>query len=160
MGCPNGSLGSQFTQMLDGDHTVTWHDGDLTLTGADGGKLDFAPALTGVIWRWVPTGGSSATPALWVGVYSVAFEADGALAVVADCNRGKSTYVANGGALAIRDIAMTRAACPEGTLIDQFVRGLHAATAYAVNGGQLELTTMNQTWRFTPAPAPAATPES
>lgn len=157
MGCPNGSLGSQFARMLEGDHTVAWHDGNLTLAGADG-ELDFAPALTGVTWRWIPSGGTSATPALWVGVYSVAFDEDGALAVVADCSRGKSTYLTNGGALAIRDIALTRAACPEGTLIDQFVRGLHAATAYTVNGGQLELTAINQTWRFTPEPAASATP--
>lgn len=160
MGCPEGSLGSQFGQMLDGAHTVAWDDGNLTLTGADGGALAFAPALTGVIWRWQPSGGSSATPAIWAGIYSVAFDENGAMAVAADCNRGKSSYLTNGGALAIRGIALTRAACPEGTLIDRFVTGLESATAYTVSGGRLEITTGHETWLFAPAPLAAATPSS
>lgn len=159
MGCPNGSLGSQFAQMLGGEQTISWKAYGIILTGPKGGALEFSPALTNVTWQWQPAAvvSDGTAPAISVGQYTVAFGNTGDLAVMADCNRGKTTYLTNGGALAIRGIALTKANCPEGTLANQFVQGLQASTAYQVSGGALTIRVGNEDWRFTPQPASPAT---
>jgi heat shock protein HslJ len=161
--CPDGPDGSQFAKMLSGEQTISWNAAGMVLTGSDGGVFELAPALTGVVWQWIPSAGGNATPAIWTGVYTVAFDQNGSVAVGADCNRGKSTYLTNGGALAIRGIAVTRVQYPEGTLAGQFVAGLQSATAYSVGGGKLTITTSSGDWTFTAQPAngsATATPAS
>jgi heat shock protein HslJ len=39
VGCPEGSVGSQFAQMLSGEHTVSWQGDKLILTAADGASI-------------------------------------------------------------------------------------------------------------------------
>jgi heat shock protein HslJ len=169
--CPEGSGGNQFAQMLDGIHTVSWSGENLVLTSANGAKITLAPALSAVTWQWLSVdGGSIATPvatpaATDLSRYTIAFGDDGSLSVTADCNKGKSSYLTNGGQIAIRGIALTRVACPEGSLGGQFVARIESATAYTIGNGQLTLTTAAGDLVFSAQPVrdglpatPAATP--
>ena len=82
--------------------------------------------LTGTVWKWTTTqmnDGSSKTPDD-PNKYLIEFLADGHVAVQADCNRVAGSYVANGNQLAITLGPSTLAACPPGSLGDEFVKQL------------------------------------
>ena len=110
------------------------------------------PDVIEVTWQWE----SLVTPVETVKPdrperYTVRFEQTGRVSVVADCNRGGGMYTA----LADRrirfgPIALTRAACPPGSLSDRFVRDLGRAASYFVRDGALflEMPVDSGTLRF------------
>ena len=113
------------------------------------GVLDPPPQLAAIdaalmsgTWQWVGTNRLSdrvapADPAR----YTIAFQADTTLAVLADCNQGGGRYrLIEGQRLEIGPIAQTLIGCPEGSLDSEFTRQLGAAEAYQVSGDTLSLT--------------------
>jgi heat shock protein HslJ len=74
--------------------------------------------------------------------YTITFEPNGNFSAKADCNQLAGSYTTTGsGGLTLALGPMTLAACPEGSLSDQYVAALGKATSYAVANGQLTITT-------------------
>ena len=71
--------------------------------------------------------------------YTVQFQEDGTLSVKADCNQKGGTYSASTKErrVSIEITHSTMAACPEGSLEDEFVRGLTAAALYFIKDDNL-----------------------
>jgi heat shock protein HslJ len=102
--------------------------------------------LTGKTWRLTTITEKNpvfqgVVPADQQASYTILFNDDGTASVKADCNTGSATWKAGSGAsLTITLGAMTLAACPPGSLADQFVRDLGKTVSYTVNGSTLKLT--------------------
>jgi para-nitrobenzyl esterase len=73
--------------------------------------------------------------------YTLQFQADGRVAVRADCNRGSGTWQAHGATLTFGPLAMTRAMCPPGSLYDTFVAQLGYVRSFVLQDGNLHLAT-------------------
>jgi para-nitrobenzyl esterase len=76
---------------------------------------------------------------------------DGRVAVKADCNRGMTSYsVSTDRRIAFKPMAMTRAACPPGSLSDRYVKEVSRVTSYFLKDGDLflELPVDSGTPRF------------
>ena len=74
--------------------------------------------------------------------YTIQFMPDGNFQAKADCNQLSGTYTTTGsGGLTIALGPMTLAACPEGSMSDQYVAALGKAASYAIANGQLTITT-------------------
>lgn len=83
--------------------------------------------------------------------YTIRFERTGRVAVRADCNRGSGSYtLLPDRRLTFGPVALTRAACPQGSLSDRFARDVGRATSYFVRDGAffLELPVDSGTLRF------------
>ena len=77
------------------------------------------------------------------GTYTVVFNSDGTVSVVADCNTGSGTYRIDGDAgITISIGAITAAACPAGSLGDSFVENLNFAGLFALGNGALTIEIM------------------
>ena len=69
--------------------------------------------------------------------YTVQFLEDGTLNVKADCNTKGGTYSLEEKRLSIEITHSTKAACTEGSLENEFVRGLSATAFYFFKEGDL-----------------------
>ncbi|MEZ4669708.1 MAG: serine hydrolase [Anaerolineae bacterium] len=76
--------------------------------------------------------GTSEYKAVESGTYTATFNADGQLSIVADCNTVTATYSGEGDSFGIELGASTLVACPEGSLADDFLNTLGAATGIQV----------------------------
>jgi heat shock protein HslJ len=117
--------------------------------------------LTGPVWKWTTTqmnDGSIKTPND-PNKYLIEFLANGHIAVQADCNRVAGTYTANGDHLAITLGPSTLAACPPGSLGDEFVKQLANISSYFFKGENLilEIKMDSGSMIFAPS-APAGLP--
>lgn len=75
--------------------------------------------------------------------YTLAFGADGAVSARLDCNRGRGGWKsAAPGQLEFGPMAITRAACPPGSLHDHLVRQLPYVRSYVIKDGRLFLSLM------------------
>lgn len=75
--------------------------------------------------------------------YTLAFGADGLLSARIDCNRGRGGWKSpEKGRLELGPMALTRAACPPGSLHDHIVRQLPYVRSYVVKDGRLYLSLM------------------
>jgi para-nitrobenzyl esterase len=86
------------------------------------------------------------------GSYTLAFEADGSVALRLDCNRGRGTWRSEApGRLEFGPAAVTRAMCPPGSLDGRVARELSFVRVYAIQGDMLRLELMadggQQVWR-------------
>jgi len=73
--------------------------------------------------------------------YTVAFAGDGTLAVRVDCNRGTGTWKSPAaGQITFGPLALTRAACPEGSMHDQIVKNWSLIRGYVIQDGNLYLS--------------------
>jgi para-nitrobenzyl esterase len=112
--------------------------------------------LVGPVWRLVEFRGGDDTrltpddPAK----YTLDFMADGSLSARIDCNRGRGTWRSTGPGLELGPLALTRAACPPGSLHDQIVRQLPNIRSYVLKDGHLHLSLMADggIYEFEPAP--------
>ncbi|MEI2756021.1 MAG: alpha/beta fold hydrolase [Chitinophagaceae bacterium] len=109
-------------------------------------------------WQWVsftsPTETFEVeTPAS----YTVTFNSDASLAIVADCNNAAGSYQGEGGKLTIEIGPMTAAACPPDSRSDQFVKLLGNGALYFFQDGNLhiDLAADGGTLVFAPATATA-----
>jgi len=110
------------------------------------------PPIANVRWLWAEytqTDPASQTVVVEPYKYSVVFAPDGSLAVVADCNNANGVYTYNGPQVTLQILASTQAACPEGSLSEQFLALLPQAATYAVQGGQLVLNLQNDAGTMT-----------
>lgn len=112
--------------------------------------------VLGVVWQW------QAAPATDHSKYTIEFRPDGKLVVQADCNRGPGTYKLVGKRLLIENIAMTRMACPPGSLDHTFLEQVGSADGYRLEGENLVLTVQITpgTMTFMPASATGETQPS
>lgn len=71
--------------------------------------------------------------------YTVQFKNDGTVSVKAGCNQKGGTYSVSAGekTISIEITHSTMAFCPEGSLEDEFVKGLSAAAIYFIKDGDL-----------------------
>ena len=140
-GCPAGSLGGEYVSWLSqgvGFELMTEH---LVLLLEDGGRLRFAPTLGDVIWEWrrlEESNGRTLVPDD-PAAYTLRFQADGSVHVRADCNTGGGRFQVDGPTMVIEAPAMTRMACDEGSLADEFVRNLEGVTSFSLVRGDLAL---------------------
>jgi para-nitrobenzyl esterase len=75
--------------------------------------------------------------------YTLAFAADGSLNARIDCNRGRGTWKSSPpNQLELSPMALTRAACPPGSLHDRLVSQLPYVRSYIVKNGRLFLSLM------------------
>ena len=75
--------------------------------------------------------------------YTLAFAADGSLGARIDCNRGRGTWKSSGpNQLELGPMALTRAACPPGSLHDRLVKQLPFVRSYVIKDGRLFLSLM------------------
>jgi heat shock protein HslJ len=100
--------------------------------------------LQGISWQWVSVTDQSTSQATAVpnpAQYNIAFNANGTVNGLADCNSFTGTYSqANG--LAIKITSMTRAACPDGSLDQQYIDLLNNVASGGPDGsGNLALET-------------------
>ncbi len=108
--------------------------------------------LVGPAWQWQQTlmGNDDRFVPENPGNYTAQFMPDGTLAALADCNQVGGTYTLEGSSLAIELGSSTMAACPEGSLGDQFVANLSAANGFFFDGEDLliDLVFDSGTMRF------------
>lgn len=124
-----------------------------TPSGTIAGTDSAPPAdVVDVTWQWV----SITTPVERLDVdapdrYTIRFQRDGRLTVRADCNRGMGSYsVSPERGLTLKPLALSRAACPPGSLSDRFARDVGRASSYFLKDGDLflELPVDSGTLRF------------
>lgn len=110
--------------------------------------------LIGIVWQWQQTQMNDDTntapddPAK----YTLTFLPDGNFQVQADCNRGRGSYTVDGNQVTIGPGALTRKACPPGTLDTIFLKHLNEAAAYRLAQGNLVLELKQHTGTMTFAP--------
>ncbi|HEU0116764.1 MAG TPA: META domain-containing protein [Thermomicrobiales bacterium] len=160
MGCEAGSQGSNFSFVLEKAMAFAFDpDGDLLLSG-DAGSLRLRPALAGVRWDWqaFEDGDGAIVRPDHPDRYMVEFLPDGKLAIQADCNRGVGTYTTDGPTIDLQIGGVTRALCPEGSLMDRFLRDLDAANSHVFRAGHLFLALPFDSGilEFAPMPVPPA----
>ena len=113
-----------------------------------------ASDLVGYVWMWLEFLENNDTvthPNMPVN-YTLEFMPDGQVVVQADCNRANGTYTVNGGQLDIEIMTTTLAACPEGSLENEYLQLLNDAAAYIREGDLLFIDIMMDagTMKFLP----------
>ncbi len=105
-------------------------------------------------WQWVSFAGATeqfdvAAPES----YQLTFNADGTVAIVADCNLAQGSYKTDQGSLAIAVGPATLALCPGNSRSEQFVKYLGFAARYFFRDGKLfiDLLADGGTLAFAPA---------
>jgi uncharacterized lipoprotein YbaY len=167
--CPPGSLDSQYLQQLDQVVRYRTIDGDLFFAldadrgwmrlsrSAGSGDGGAGMAVVGVEWQWQGTQMNDGTAIVPQGPdrYTLLLQADGRAAVRADCNRGNGPYTITGNQIDLGPLALTRAACPPGSLDTRFVQQLDDAVIYFLRDGELylDLPADSGTMRFARAGA-------
>ncbi len=98
-------------------------------------------AVLGSTWSWQTTkmsNDSARTPDKPES-YTLKFEQDGTVAIQADCNMVSGTYTADGSQLTIAIGPSTMAACPAGSLSDEYLRDLGDVVSFVLENGTLYL---------------------
>lgn len=111
--------------MLRVERRFAVQEGQLTAAG-ETAIVPVSAELVGPLWEWVGSQYNDDTTAVppQSEAYTVQFGADGTVAVRADCNRKGGHYSVDAQRIVIEITRSTRAACPDGSLEDQFVRDL------------------------------------
>jgi heat shock protein HslJ len=94
--------------------------------------------LTNTLWKWV----RFVSPVEVKDIdnsdkYTVVFQTDGKVNITADCNKVGGTYKTVGSRIQIQLGPSTMAACPPGSMADQFLIGLSGAALYFIEDGNL-----------------------
>ena len=111
------------------------------------GCAQVAPPQTlgGTSWQLVKFQGGDgavATPDV-KSKYTVAFAADGVINMRIDCNRARGGWKSAGpGQVEFGPMAVTRAACPPGSLHDHIVKRWPYVRSYVIKDGRLYLSLM------------------
>lgn len=147
MACPDLETGLETSVFEALERTRKWKQADeeLLLLDADEVLARFSQEkympLVGPVWQWTQTLYNDDRKVVPENPenYTVQFQKDGAISVKADCNRKGGTYSISNGVkrISIEITQSTMAACPEGSLEDEFVKGLSAAAIYFIQNGDL-----------------------
>ncbi len=166
LGCPQPGMmyaqvvtpGYRITlQGPDGDydvHTGSAPDGSIVL--CEQAETSVTKPLTGTVWQWRTERLEDSSN------YTVEFLADGHIAIQADCNRGRASFQTFGeNGLRVGGSAMTRAACPPGSLERAFLEQVVSSSSYAFDGENLVLYPVVEpgTMIFTPVSSAGVTSE-
>jgi len=111
--------------------------------------------LTGKGWLWAGTTGPMVSTTIEaMDRYTLEFLPDGTLHALVDCNNMSGTYTYENGSLQIVPGPMTKMACPEGSMGNEYLKYLEFAVRAYLLGGDLfiELQAGDTTLHFTPAP--------
>ena len=114
--------------------------------------------LTGTVWTWTGSlfnDGKRWTPAD-PNTYHIEFTPQGTVAVRADCNRAAGTYTTEDRRVTITLGPSTLAACPPGSLGNEYVRQLGTVSSYLFHGGNLVLEFKFDSGSMTFAPSAPA----
>lgn len=108
---------------------------------APGTGATSVPALVGPVWAWQETLMSDDTRIVPDAPdrYTLQFQADGRVVVLADCNRGSGTYALDGNRLTFGPIALTRKQCPPGSRDAAFLKGVINVVSHLFVGPALVL---------------------
>ncbi|HEX4985092.1 MAG TPA: META domain-containing protein [Burkholderiales bacterium] len=99
-----------------------------------------APPDTNGLWRWEGmVGASDIFTVDHPERYTLELQPGGKAAIRADCNRGQASYKLDGHAFAIKASAMTKAACPPGSLADRYLKALESVNSQRQRADQLFL---------------------
>ena len=111
-----------------------------TLTSSDGKTTE----IGGVIWKWQRTMYNNDTKSEPTDPsrYTILLMPEGHLSVHLDCNAGGGRYTLNGSAVTLELTHTTMAACPPGSLAQQFMKNLAAARIAFMRDGNLYLDLM------------------
>jgi heat shock protein HslJ len=100
--------------------------------------------IQGINWQWTSVADQSTSQTTTVPTpaqYTIAFNNDGTVNGLADCNSFTGTYSQTNG-LSIRITSMTRAMCPDGSLDQKYLQLLQSVAAGGPDGsGNLALET-------------------
>ncbi len=156
-----GEIEMRFMESL--EQARTWELKDSALLLLDGSKVlarftrvldeQSTHTITGTVWKWVQTlynDDSKVVPPDPKN-YTVQFLDNGKLTVKADCNQKGGTYSSGDKRLSIEITHSSMATCPEGSLEDEFVRGLSGGAIHFVKAGDLYIDLKHDTgtMRFT-----------
>jgi heat shock protein HslJ len=143
VGCPEGSLGTDYSVWLELVTDFELTDDALILGLDDGGRLRFAPALTGVSWEWQRFlgGNDSMVTPDHPDHFTLQFqdEPDDRVLVRADCNYGSGSFEVAESAIRFDRIGLSRAYCGDESLDHEFLRLLSEVTSYTFLEGRLVL---------------------
>ena len=141
----------RFVKKGDALHTTAESAGQFGTQGLQLKQMKSAPAATQAP---IPIGGAPSPVGLWhwegqlandklvvdqPDRYTLEIQAGGKALVRADCNRGSASYKLDGRGLAIKLGALTRAACPAGSLADRYLKALEAVVGQRTKGENLFL---------------------
>ncbi len=120
-----------------------------------------SPNLAGTSWQLVKFQGSDDTTLTPDdrSKYTIAFGANGQLTARVDCNRGRGSWKSAGSnQLQVGPLALTRAACPAGSMHDQIVKQWSFIRSYIVRDDHLflALTADGGIYQFEPLARAAA----
>jgi heat shock protein HslJ len=106
-----------------------------------------ASDLVGYVWMWLEflENNDTITQPDMPGNYTLEFLPDGALTVQADCNNANGRYSVSGNQLDMEILATTLAACPPGSLSDEYILLLNDAVAFIREGEFLFIDIMLDT---------------
>jgi heat shock protein HslJ len=149
MACPDLETGLETNVFEALESTRRWKKADGALLLLDGDEVlarfssEEYMGITGPVWQWTQTlynDDRKVVPAD-PGNYTVQFQEDGTIRVKADCNvKGGTASISKGEkTISIEITQSTMAACPEGSLEDEFGKGLSAAAIYFFRNGDLYL---------------------
>jgi heat shock protein HslJ len=115
-----------------------YQDGELVKVSSVGVAGE---SLAGGVWRWEEFQSSDDTLVKPENpeAYTLEFLPDGKLSVQADCNRANGIYKVDGSLITLEVLAMTKAACPPGSLSDKYVEYLNNVVSYVFQDGDLYL---------------------
>ena len=93
--------------------------------------------------------------------YTISFGNDGSLSARIDCNRGRGTWKSSGASqLLFGPLALTRAACPAGSLHDRIVKDFPFVRSYVLKDGHLFLSLIADGGIYEFAPGGESEPSS
>lgn len=143
VGCPEGSLGTDYAVWLELVTDYELMDHELILGLDDGSQLHFAPVLTGVTWEWQRFlgGNDSVVAPDRPDEFTLQFqdEPGDRVLVRADCNQGGGSFEVVDSAFRFGEIGLTRVDCGDESFDREFLRLLSEVTSYTYLEGQLVL---------------------
>jgi heat shock protein HslJ len=139
--CPPDSHADRFQDLLESASTYEFDaDGLLALTG-ESGSLRFRASLSGVLWEWQDFrgGDDSVVEPRNPQDYTLSFLPDGKIAIKADCNRATGRFKVDGPQIDLDIGGVTRAMCPPGSLMNDYLRDLDSVSTFVFRDGNLYL---------------------
>jgi heat shock protein HslJ len=116
----------------------------LALASCGGSGGSSSSAITGINWQWTAMqetapASQSVVPPAEVSKYTIVFNTDGTVAIVADCRNVGGTYTTSGSDMKITLGPSTMIVCGEGSMDVIYLSSLEKVSSYAVENGQLQL---------------------
>ncbi len=139
--CDPGSQAEAFLSSLKSAESFAYDADGVLILRAAAGDLRFRPSLVGVVWAWHDfRGGNDVVFAPeHPERYTIEFLPGDKLAIKADCNRAKGSYIVDGAAITLTTTGVTRAMCAPGSLSRTFLRDLVSSTSHVFRDGALYL---------------------